>query len=252
MINFKNIKTISSLFIGALLVVSCENSDLETENNLDMAIDHGEGFKSETGNSDVDLDITSDATSPIFTMHFDNDVSKEDAILEFDKAVESYLSGQQESTSIGAKSLGTEAFSTEWFVKVWTYTGTQTHNNTDGTVGTYLKYTTSAGNHYAPFAFLDNVGNDREGGWDAYLIRTFIPGVAIEWVEIDYGTIYLKGTDGWFITDFVAQLTTGNQSINATGFSQFWSEPNVWLDNDTDSGWDSYYTGNIGTGRLNF
>ncbi len=238
----QNLKTLAALIIGVLFIVSCEKSDVE-ETEIDQIVDVEEGFKSTTGSNDEVLDLKSKSNLPVLKMHFDKDVSKEEAMLKFNLAVDSYISKQP---------VQDKAFSTEWFYRVWTYTGHQSNNDTDGDVGAYIRFTTSKGGYTPPFNWMDNSGDDREGGWDAYLFKASFPGEAVEWVEVDYGRVYLKGTDGWFITQFVVQLWTSDQTLPAQGFSQFWSYPNVWLDNDSGSGWDNYYSGNIGTGRITF
>lgn len=176
-------------------------------------------------------------------MHFDEGVSMKDATMQWNNAVQEYISKQP---------IHNKMVSTEWFYRVWTKTGTQSNNDTDGDVGTYARFNTSVGNFNPPFNWMDNFGDDREGGWDAYLFKTAFPDRAVAWVEIDGATLYLKGQDGWFVTDFVIQIWASDQTVPATGFSGFWARPNVWLDSPTDASWDSFNSGNIGTGRINF
>lgn len=241
--NLCNLKIKTSLLIGALFIISCEKSEttLETEQILDQ---QEEGFKSETGNTDKALKIDAKAIQPILKMNFDATISKEEAILSFDKVVKEFVSKQP---------IQNKAFSTEWYYRVWTYTGNQSNNDTDGDAGTYVRFNTSAGGYTAPFNWMDNFGDDREGGWDAYLFKASFPGQAVQWVEIDYATLFLEGTDGWFVTDFVVQLWTSDQTLPATGSSSLWCTPNVWLDNScSNSCWDSYFCDRNNTGRLNF
>ncbi|MBQ0736220.1 hypothetical protein [Aquimarina celericrescens] len=244
--NFGNLKTMASLIIGVFFIVSCEKSDVEIETNQILETEKEEGFKSKTGNDGEALNNTKEeSVLPVMKMHFGKDVSKEEAMRKFDAAVKTYISKQP---------VQTKAFSTEWYYKVWTFTGTQSNNDTDGDVGTYVRFTTSAGAYTSNFNWMDEFWDDDfEGGWDAFLFKSSFPGRAVEWVEVDNATLYLEGTDGWFVTDFVIQMAPDYQTLPATGFSSFWAHPNVWLDNScSNSCWDSYYTGNIGTGRLNF
>lgn len=241
--NLCKIKVITSLCIGVLFITSCEKSEGTMETELIVA-QQEEGFKSETGNTDTALKIDPNASQPILKMHFDTTISKEEAIHSFDEAANEFISKQP---------IQNKAFSTEWYYKVWTYTGNQSNNGTDGDAGTYVRFNTSAGGYTAPFNRMDNIGDDREGGWDAYLFKASFPGKAITWVEINYATLYLEGTDGWFVTDFVVQINAENQTLPATGASSLWCKPNVWLDNScSNSCWDSYFCNKNNTGRLNF
>ena len=211
MINFKNAKTIGSLLMGALLVVACENSDSEIENDLDI-----ENIDPADQGEVLELDST-----VVFSMHLGAEVTEEDAKIEFDKAVDSYLSSLPESKS--------EAFSTEWFTNIYLYTGTQTDNDTNGKVRSAITYETSKGRHYASSVVLGSGNIDRKGGWDFYLIRDSFPGEAVEWVELVRGSICLQGNDDWFVTIFGAGIVEGDQSILATGRSYFFDYPNEWL-----------------------
>ncbi len=238
----KIVKIIPAVCISAFLMFSCEKAKIETVETEESAV---EAFKSVTTNSDNPVVIIEDQDSkPLLKMHFGPEVTYEEANAIWDAEIKAYMS---------RLSAEERAFSTEWFFKVWTKTGTQANNDTDGDVGTYVRFTTSVGAITSSFKWMDNFGDDREGGWDAYLFRQTYPNQAIQWVEVDHATLYLEGTDGWFVTDFVIQILNNIQSIPATGFSNCWSHPNVWLDNNcSNSCWDSYYTGNIGTGRVNF
>ncbi|GAA4271489.1 hypothetical protein U6A24_12960 [Aquimarina gracilis] len=240
---FGNLKTVAFLILGVLFIVSCEKSDVETETNQILETEKSEGFKSKTGNDGEILNIK-ETVAPVLKMHFDEGVPKNEAMLQFNAVVEEYISKQPKQANKG--------FSTEWFYRVWVKTGTQTNNQTNGDVGTYVRFTTSVGGYTPAFNWMDDAGDSLDGGWDGYLFRAAFPGQAIEWVEVDYGHLYLKGTDGWFVKEYVCQLWDSDQTVAATGFSGFWSHPNVWLDNDTSAGWDSYYSGNTGSGRINF
>lgn len=241
--NLFSIKVVTILFIGASILQSCQKSEVVTEEVEVTTEIQEEGFKSVTNNQDQNLEVTS-LSEPLLKMHFDEKVSFEEANRQWDAAVSSYISERRKQN---------RDFSTEWIYRVWTFTGTQSNNDTDGDVGTYVRFTTSAGSMTSSFNWMDNFGDDREGGWDAYLFSSSFPGAAVEWVEVDYAHLYLEGTDGWFVKDFVIQIWREDQTVSATGFSNCWAQPNVWLDNNcSNTCWDSYYTGNIGSGRINF
>jgi len=174
-------------------------------------------------------------------------MSKEEVDAQWEKMVTEYMS------TVEKQELNDRGVSTEWFYTIKTRTGTQTHNDTDGDVYAYVNFNTSRGG-VTQGGYLDNFwSNDREkGDWDAYLIRTYYPGQAVSWVQARWGQISLRGTDGWFPTDFDVHIYTSDQTVSATGYSRFYSAPNVWLDNSSSGGWDSYYTGVIGYGTLNF
>ncbi len=247
-----NLKTVA-LLIGVFWIVSCEKSDLINETNQSLEIEEvqkseiskkNEGFKSTTGHDGEILKNFKETVSPVLKVHFDDHVPLKEAMLKFDKEVKDYLRKQARPIN--------KDFSTEWYYRVWVKTGTQTYNETDGPVGAYIRFTTSAGGYTPAFNWMNDAGSSLDGGYDGYLFRGAIPGAAVEWVEVDYGHLYLKGMNGWFVKEFICQLWESDQTIPATGFSEFWSYPNVWLDNDNADTWDYYYSGNIGTGRINF
>ncbi|MBP2831898.1 hypothetical protein J8281_06825 [Aquimarina sp. U1-2] len=241
--NLLNLRAITFLGFGVLFMVSCEKS--ETENDIVQVSEQteNESFKSQTGNDGEILKVK-ETLQPVLKIHFTKDVPHDVAVQEFNKAATAYIAKQPKQSNKG--------FSTEWFYRVWVRTGTQTHNETSGPVGTFVRFTTSVGTYTPAFNWMDDAGDSLDGGWDGYLFRATFPGQAIEWVEVDYGYLYLKGTDGWFVKDYVCQIWKEDQTVTATGSSGFWSNPNIWLDNDTSDGWDNYYSGNTGTGRLNF
>lgn len=221
-----------------LFVVSCDMNDkIELDDNLK------EGLKSNTG--DGGLVSMSDAreiqSEVIFHKRYPSNLKLEEAEKLW----------RQEIKELNIPSLKS-AYSTEWFHFVMTQTGPQTYNGTDGSVYTRIYYNTDAG-YYQTGTSLNNPGDDREeGNWDFYFVRSYIPGEAVQWVEERKAILYLRGTDGWFVTRFYVCLLAKDQSIPASGDSYILSSPNVWLDNSTSDAWDSYDTGVIGFGRLNF
>lgn len=238
--NLFNLKVVTSLLVGALFIISCEKSEITTE--TEQIVDQQEeGFKSETGNTDEVLKIEDNATLPLLKMHFDATVSQKEAINSFNKATDEFISKQPKQN---------KAFSTEWYYKVWTYTGTQSYNTSNGAAGTYVTFNTSVGAYSTVFNRLND--HPDGSGWSASLFRGSVPGLAIQWVEVDYARLYLQGTNGWFVTNFVIQILPGDQTLSSAGSSTLWCYPNVYLDNTTSSAWDSYFCNPANTGRLNF
>ncbi len=240
-------KTVTTLkayiivILGVLLMISCEKPDAETE--VTKEIGH-EGYMSITGESDSILSKNlQEIASPILQMHFDKNVSKEEAFARFNK---------QASKFTGIIINPNSGTSKEWFYQIWTNTGVQANAQTDGTVHASVYFNTNKGGKHTAYVNLNNPGDDREGGWDAYLMKTSIPGQPVSWVETKHAHIRLKGTDGWFIKHFYVYVKSFHQSVPATGYTSIVSKPNQWLDNNTSTGWDYYHTGTVGHSRLNF
>jgi hypothetical protein len=224
--------------LSCLLAISC-NKDEELKPDPNME----EGLKSKTGDGDIASESNAIPLESEVLYHksYSKDLSLEEADALWN----------EEMINLQLPSLKM-AKSTEWFHWVRTRTGTQSYNDTDGDVYVRIYYKTDIG-YYVTGSFLDNFGDDREkGDWDYYLVRSSISGKAVSWVELNSSRLYLKGTDGWFVTHFYVGLYRSKQNIPSTGGSYIFSYPYVWLDNSSSSGWDSYYTGNIGYGRLNF
>lgn len=224
--------------ICCLVAISCnKDEELAFDPNLE------EGLKSNTGEQVITSEPNEDLVKSEVVYHksYSKDLSVEEADALWNQEV-----AQLELPSLKM------AKSTEWFHWVRTRTGTQSNNDTDGDVYVRIYYKTDIGN-YVKGTFLDNFGDDREkGDWDYYLVRSYISGQAISWVEEQSARLYLKGKDGWFVTHFYVCMLQNKQNIPSTGGSHIHTNPYVWLDNSTDSGWDSYFTGNVGYGRLNF
>lgn len=238
-------------YVLALLVLLFITSCARDDNYEAPDENEQEAFLSTTGNSDSPEieEVGSEGLDgalmayPVMQMHFDAEMSHEEAKAIFDNQFKEFMKTYESEE---------KAFSTEWFFKVWTYTGTQTDNDTDGTVHASVNFFTDKGTKHTTYMNLDNFGNDREGGWEVYVLRTFIPGQAVSYVRANHAHIRLQGKDGWFLRDYYVYVTRFDQSLTATGGSFIVSHPNVWLDNNSSSAWDYYYTGNIGYGTLNF
>jgi len=234
-----------AVFALSVVLTSCEQEAILPDTDLEITND-AEQFKSTSGNADGVQPSNSDITTPVLHHRFTGNMSREEVEAQWETMVADYVS------NIETTELEERGVSTEWFYSIYTRTGTQTHNDTDGDVYSYVTFDTDRGSRQQG-AWLNNFGDDREkGDWDVYLIRTYMPGLAVSWVEARSGQLVLKGTDGWFVTDFDVHVFRSQQSISAAGYTRFYTAPNVWLDNATSSGWDYYVTGNVGSGRLDF
>ena len=172
-------------------------------------------------------------------MHFDANLSKTEVLKRFNQESKNYIQSHHKA-------------STQWFYEILTLTGTQDKNGTDGKVRASVYFNTSRGAHEHENVRLANPGDDREGGWDVYLLDTAFPNYAVDWVEAESASISLKGKDGWFLKDFEVLAFYFHQNVPATNSTRILSSPNVWLDNHCKKCWDTYFTGNVGTDRLNF
>ncbi len=241
----KNLRMYAIIAVGMMCITSCE----KPEENQIISKTQEEGFMSTTGNSETILMNNDPSTKMIEStqllhMHFDKELSKEEATAKFNKKVTEFMKTYQSANEKGV--------STEWFYRVDTYTGYQNANGTDGTVRVLTWFYTDRGYVGTSYEYLDNSGDDREGGWDFYLLSAEYPGKAVSWVEAYEARLELQGTDGWFVKQFDIEMWYHLQNVPATGYTTIQSDPNVWLDNSTSSGWDHYNTGAIGTGRVSF
>lgn len=238
-----------SLFVliaVSVFVTSCEQEALIPDDVL-TTIDE-EGFKSTTGNANLpaeDDDAANTATSsPVLHMSFKSDVSEEDMEAQWAEAVEEYNNNTLESRA-----------TTEWCYRVIIRTGNQTHNGTNGAVRSRVIFNTSRG-RVTHHATLNHTGRRGEGTTDSYLIPVSLQ-PATNWVELRSARIQLQGRDGWFITDFDAQIRDEDQPStlsggSANGNSFIFSDPDIWLDNNLVNNWDTFNTGNVGFGRVTF
>lgn len=232
----------------SVLMTSCEQAEIIQNTDVIETANDLEGFKSTTDNADSPQPLADvEITVPVLHHRFKGNMSKEEVEAQWEKMVADYTS------TLEKHELDDRGVSTEWFYSIYTRTGTQSNNGTDDDVYAYVNFLTDKG-YRTQGGYLDNFWSDdrEEGDWDAYLIRTYMPGEAVSWVQARWGQLSLRGTDGWFVTDFNVYVNTNKQTVPATGYSYMFADPNVWLDNSSSSGWDSYYTGVIGFGRLNF
>jgi len=251
--NYLKVKFISLLAIlaVAIFMTSCEQEAIiSTTDTLD--VNSEENFKSTTGNANDTTPLLPDgveAEKPLLHVRFSADMSEDEVEEQWGKMVDEYVS----SLNTTAEELESRGVSTEWFSSVRTRTGTQTHNDTDATVYARLNFRSDRGIKTHSWYHLNNSGDDREkGDWDVYLFRSELPGQAVSWIEVRWAQLALRGTDGWFVTDFDIYVHPYYQSTGSSGSSYIFASPGLWMDNASSSAWDYYYTGVIGSGRLNF
>lgn len=220
-----------------LLVISCnKDEELKLEPNLE------EGLKSATGDKAIACESNTEPikSEVVFRKSYSKDLSVE----------ETDALWNQEMSNLQLPSLKM-ARATEWFQTVRVCTGTQKFSDTDGDVYYSINYRTDVGN-YSTSVLDDSGENKGKGEWDYFLVRSYIPGKSVSWIELTGAWLCLKGTNGWYVTRYIVSLTGRSQIIPASGGSYINSYPNVWLDNTSTFCWDCYYTGNIGYGRLSF
>lgn len=228
------------LMVLGLVMTSCEKSETETELPFQEGLE--EGFISKTGNNDSEIDETSAVLLPLLHKQYDASLSREEAEASFDIEVSKFMKEE-------GKTKRSEAY---FYFQVATLTGTHTNSQTDALVYTWVHFLTSNGDHWVPAFELNKVGrNDRENGaYDFFYYGSSIP--RTDWIEVENATLFLQGTDGWYVKWFDIHLHNDSRYSSATGSAHIYSDPETWLDNSTSSGWDIYNTGDIGTGRINF
>ncbi|MDH7445494.1 hypothetical protein [Aquimarina sp. 2201CG14-23] len=239
--NLISIRTILFLFVCTMFLISCEKQEV---NNELSDTNEQENFMSTTGKSDAVLTLDDyEINQPLVHLRFDGDLSKAEADAKFDEAVLAYKSKHLTQT---------KSNTTEWFYRLTTKTGTQRHAKTDGKVMAVVSFNTRWGGNVTSFNVLDNPGNDREGGWDYYLLKAASnSSLGVKWVEFDKAIIYLQGMDEWFVEEFNLYMWNWDNPT-ASGLTTIQTSPNVWLDNRTSTGIDSYDSGFVGKGRVTF
>jgi len=214
---------------------SCEQPDGENFINTNDQ----SSFVSNTGNSDVLFEEFTTQKTPILQMHFDAKLGKEDVLQEFDLATQDFISSYQKSN--GSK----------WFYKVLTFTGTKSRNSTKGNVLASVFFNTDKGIYKDEYISLMNT-DDRKGGWDLYLFSAAVLSDPITWIEVKNASVSLQGKDEWFLKYFEVYIFGFDQNVPTQGNSRIVSEPYSWLDNTCELCWDTFYTQNIGVGRMIF
>ncbi|MGI9550710.1 MAG: hypothetical protein ACR2MT_05880 [Aurantibacter sp.] len=229
----------SGLMALALVMVSCQKE--EAENDLFIENDQEEGFMSKTNNSDSEIEISSEVLTPLLHRRYDASLSKEEASALFHAEVDKF-----------AKENGHANRTASYFnFEVWTRTSNYAYSQTDANVWARFYFLTDQGNKNLPWARLNNAGDDRQNGaWDFYYFGSHAS--SINWLEARGAQVALQGTDGWHVKYFDIRVWGHKQYSSATGNSRVLSNPEIWLDNATSTGWDYYHTGYVGTGRTNF
>lgn len=233
MITLNKLMAVLFVIVLSLGLYSCQESELESLENSE------EGFESITGNSDSELEVVEDVEvlelpglrEPIFHASYDGSLSEEEALARYKvdeaKFLKEYVKNHK-------------GVSTEWFYRINLRTGTQSNNETNGKVSVYVRFKTDKG-YLGQRYTLPNAGRYK-GRWDWYTADTYYPGQAVRWVQVYCAQLALQGTDAWFPTNFVVGSGSWYQNVPATGNSRILKEPNVWLDSNTSSGWDTYWT----------
>jgi len=242
-------KTITGCFV-ALITLSIFLTSCEKTNDLAEIKNTEEGYKSTTNNkTPISINENDEVLAPLMHKRFSGDLTEEEVDAKWEAEVEKYL----KQVKLDETTSGKMGVSTELIFSLRTKTGSQTNNGTDGDAYGRLNFASNRGNLTTAWFELDNFGDDREeGDWDAYLIESPITGSSIRWARARWAQLALKGTDGWFPTDFDIHIHTSYQTVPATGSSHIYDSPNDWLDSSSSGAWDYYKTGNIGYGTLNF
>lgn len=234
-----NFRTLAFLFICVFFATSCEKT--ETETDLPKEESNEDGFYSKTGNNDSEIEKTSEILTPLLHKRYDASLSKEEASALF----------QAEVAQFSKENGHTNRTASYFYFDVQTRTSNYAHSQTDGNVWARFNFLTDQGPKNLPWTRLNNEGDDRENGaWDFYHFGTHVS--SINWLEAKSATLALQGTDGWHVKYFDTRVYSWDQFSSATGNTRAISNPEIWLDNNTSTGWDYYYTGNVGTGRTTF
>lgn len=251
--NFLKLKLNSTSILGcfvafislSIFLTSCEKDTVETTKT-----EIEEGYKSTTNNTEVIIDDQPEIVEPVLHMRFDGNLTRDEVKTKWETQVKGYM----DKYKLENPQLSERGVSTELFFSVYTKTGCQSYNDTDGSVYARINFRSNNGTRTTSWYNLNNAGDDREKcNWDLYLNkRDGLNGQVISWAQARWAQLALKGTDGWFPTDFDIHIHASSQTIPATGSSHIYSAPNVWLDNSSSNSWDYYNTGNVGFGTLNF
>ncbi len=250
-ITMKNLKKNVVLALCILGIVSCEKAETDTEI---QNIEKQENFMSTTGNSDTTVaDDQSKVIQPMFHMHFGPEVSEEEGHAKFDKAIAKYFNN---NSKLDVDGTGTTFLNYIVQTRTGTYEDSGSHHcGTDGSVRIHIDFRTDLGYIHQNNIVLNNPGNDREGGWDVYYLRLKPTknGNLVNWIEIPSAGISLKGKDGWYLR--TVNVFLGSYINSSSNFAALHSRPEMWLDNNTNNGWDFFYTNSsdttVETGRYN-
>lgn len=243
---------VGAIFIISLsiFITSCQKETNLSEEKPSLE----EGFMSTTSNADA-LDIEEEnetlelaQTSQVLHMNFKAGTSKEEIDKQWRRAVKQYH-----------KENAHNRLTSHWHFEVRTVTGTGPIDDTDGLVRTRVIFDTNTNRVTTGNIILNNPGNDREQG-DTDLYAFQVSGVGLRTtVGLRSARIQLRGTDGWFPTAFDVTMHSDDEIViicptthtaEVTGASSITTTPNVFLDNSLPFGWDTFNSGNIGTGDV--
>jgi len=231
---------VSGVLAISLVLVSCQKEETENDFNIENAQE--ESFVSQTGNSDSEIEITSDILSPLLHVQYDGSMSREEAQLAFDAEVAKFMKSDGEASKSSAL----------LYFEVHTYTGTASGNETDGRATLTVDFRTDRGMYRAQSDLNNPIKNDREKGvWDFYSFRKHMP-FSANWVELKNATLALQGSDCWFVKSLVIYVPSDKQRSAASGYSFAWLYPNTWLCSSNSFFWDYYRNDNMNGGRLTF
>lgn len=225
----------------ALVMVSCQKEETETNPFIEKAQEE-EGFKSQTGNSDSEIESSPEVIKPLLHMQYDGSMSREEAQASFDVEVAKFMKE-------GGRTNRSES---HIYFQIHTYTGTGIHNESDARVNAEVNFLTDKGPKKFRAELNDPILNDRERGtWDAYYYVMYVS--QISWIQAKNVTLALQGTDGWFVKYFWLYMPNNHSSYSsASGGIWAPTSPNQWLDNATENYWDYFRKDNLNTGRLTF
>ncbi|WP_405207069.1 hypothetical protein [Aquimarina sp. LLG6339-5] len=249
MINFRNSWMCTSIVIGVFLMISCEKTDVSTET---LEIQEND-FTSITGNDDQTLNLNNkEVQEPLLHLSFDKNTNEQEIDFLWNKAVKDYIH-QNPITNKNA--------STEVFILIRTLTGEQENHDTTANARARIEFTTDQGQRISRYLLLNN-GTNYDGSdngpdrqidqYDFYLFRIGFPNLAICWFELNTAHLESQGMDNWFVREFNLYVQPDYQTISATGRSVILSDPNEWLEGETETDWDQYHTGIINSGTLDF
>ncbi|TSE03995.1 hypothetical protein [Aquimarina algiphila] len=240
-------KSIFKMSILAILLgivfIACEKEGVKTE----IVEFNEEEFTSETGNHDQVLDIKNEEIQqPLLHMSFDKNLSKEENELKWKKKVKEYVNKNANQN---------KGVSTHVIYEIITHTGSQPNHDTNGDVMAKVEFVHDQGRRITRYLALDN-GDDRNTDQvDVYLFDLQFNNTAISWIEVDEAHLRLRGTNNWFVKSFDVAIWKSDQTVPATSDSNgafLLSDPNLWMDNQTETGWDYYHAEGLSYSRVNF
>lgn len=236
------------LIAWGLTVISCDKQETETNFPKEAVLE--EGFISTTGNSNSEIEISSqEPNNPLLHMSYDASLSEAEATAKFQKEVAKFEKKSGQTNKGGW---------IEYFIL--TKTGDRNYAQTDARVTAVFSFRTDGGLVWTPELELNNPGDDRESGrWDYYFFKEWVDNNAYwweyrtNWVELRYAHLRLYGTDGWYLERFSTEVKRyRGGGIASEGATYISTSPGQWLDNENPNPTflDYYGTGEVGEGRI--